>query len=209
MVFIRKRLIEDEEVTTTTNSGSSTSGGSDEETGMSDEEFIDLVTDEENALDRAAALANEAAPETSENKVYNWNEILTILSDYVNPSAVQQIKDDWTQTYPDGTMDEDSVDDLISDVAVSFNEEIASEIKSRIDQLQSNSVNNYQDYYSNFEKSFIDTSDSFNNGLISKLEYLGQAGKLIHDFINGLQSFDETQRGELFNKAEELVNSRL
>ena len=112
MVFIRKRLIEDEEVTTTTNSGSSTSGGSDEETGMSDEEFIDLVTDEENALDRAAALANEAAPETSENKVYNWNEILTILSDYVNPSAVQQIKDDWTQTYPDGTMDEDSVDDL-------------------------------------------------------------------------------------------------
>lgn len=207
MVFIRKRLIEDEEVTTT-NSSSSISSGSDEETGMSDEEFIDLVTDEENALDRAAALANEAAPETSE-KVYNWNEILTILSDYVNPSAVQQIKDDWTQTYPDGTMDEDSVDDLISDIAVSFNEEIASEIKSRIDQLQSNSVNNYQDYYSNFEKSFIDTSNSFNNGLISKLEYLGQAGKLIHDFINGLKSFDETQRGELFNKAEELVNSRL
>lgn len=147
--------------------------------------------------------------EVSQERFYDWHDILEVLSDYIHPDIIRQIEDDWMFNYPDNLMDQASVDDLINDINSQYNEELASEIKARIDQLQSNSVNNYQDYYSNFEKSFIDTSDSFNNGLISKLEYLGQAGKLIHDFINGLQSFDETKRDELFNKAEELVNSRL
>lgn len=72
----------------------------------------------------------------SEERHYNWHDILEILSDYVNPDVAQQIEDDWYFNYPDGIMDQEYVDDLLSDLAVSFNEEIADEIKSKIENLQ-------------------------------------------------------------------------
>lgn len=198
MVFIRKKLVED----------NSQPGA------LDSVEAIQAASREgdNKSLDSGEIDTSSIVDEAEGNKVYNWNEILTILSDYINPEAIQQIEDDWMQNYPDGKMDSESVDDLLSDVAVSFNEEIADEIKARIDQLQSPEDTNSQDlnsYYSNFEQSFNNTTNMYNSGSLSKLEYLGQAGKLIHDFINGLQSFDEIQRGELFNKAEELVNNSL
>ena len=201
MVFIRKKIQEEVDWTDS-----------------SPEEVVDAgikaIATSDGAASAETATTEEVVTEeeVSQERVYDWHDILEVLSDYIHPDIVRQIEDDWMFNYPDNFMDQASVDDLINDINSQYNEELASEIKARIDQLQSSKNDNPQDlnnYYSNFEKSFNEVTNTYNNGLLSKLEYLGQAGKLIHDFINGLQSFDETQRGELFTKAEELVNNNL
>lgn len=74
--------------------------------------------------------------EVAKERTYNWHDILEVLSYYMHPDIIRQIEDDWMFNYPDDLMNQDAVDDLLSDIAVSFNEETADEIKSKLDQLQ-------------------------------------------------------------------------
>lgn len=61
--------------------------------------------------------------------------------------------------------------------------------------------------YDTFEATVRPTVNAYQAGSLSKLEYIAQIGKLINDFIDSLKEYDEMERDELFNKANELVNT--
>ncbi len=119
MVFIRKKLIEDDL------------------TGKTAAELVDAGIEKIASQDTSSIPATEdiSSLDESDNKMYNWHEILEILSDYINPDIFEQIEDDWMQNYPNGMMDSEAVDDLLTDIAITFNPEVADEVKSRINQL--------------------------------------------------------------------------
>jgi len=168
MVFIRKKLIED-------NSQSKT-------------------------LDNTEVV--EAELNETEPKTYELSKILGILSDYMSDFYIEQYEDYFMTNYPDG-MNSEAINELITDIAESFDEETANKVKARIDELQNNSSFDN----SNFEEMLNNTVEQYNNGSISKLEYIGQVGTLVKDFINSLSNVSEDKREELFNKAEELINN--
>lgn len=64
-----------------------------------------------------------------------------------------------------------------------------------------------EDTYTSFENSVKSIASQYNSGLLSKLEYISQIGKLISDFIASLAAYDETERGEMFDKANALVDT--
>lgn len=72
----------------------------------------------------------------SKEKYYDWHDILDILSDYFNPSIIEQLEDDWILNYPDNMMPQSYVADLLNDISFDYNEELASEIMNKISRLQ-------------------------------------------------------------------------
>ena len=70
------------------------------------------------------------------DRYYDWRDVLEILSDYVIDDAILQIKDDWSLIYPDNLISQEDIDDLLYDISTDYDEELASEIKSKIDKLQ-------------------------------------------------------------------------
>lgn len=121
MVFIRKRLVEDDF------------------TDGSAAELVDAGIEQIASQDSSAEevpTTEDVAEETPQERFYDWHDIIEVLSDYIHPDVIRQIEDDWMFNYPDNFMDQASVDDLINDINSQYNEELASEIKGRIDQLQ-------------------------------------------------------------------------
>lgn len=121
MVFIRKRLVEDDF------------------TDGSAAELVDAGIEQIASQDSSAEevpTTEDVAEETPQERFYDWHDIIEVLSDYMHPDIIRQIEDDWMFNYPDNFMDQASVDDLINDINSQYNEELASEIKGRIDQLQ-------------------------------------------------------------------------
>lgn len=121
MVFIRKRLVEDD---FTDGSAAELVDAGIEQIASQDSSVEEIPTTE------------DIAEETPQERFYDWHDIIEVLSDYIHPDVIRQIEDDWMFNYPDNFMDQASVDDLINDINSQYNEELASEIKGRIDQLQ-------------------------------------------------------------------------
>lgn len=69
------------------------------------------------------------------------------------------------------------------------------------------SVLTEEDAYTSFETAVKPIADQYQSGALSKLEYISQVGKLISDFISNLSTYDETERGILFDKANSLVDT--
>lgn len=64
-----------------------------------------------------------------------------------------------------------------------------------------------EDAFASFEAAVKPISSQYQSGALSKLEYISQIGKLISDFISNLSTYDETERGILFDKANSLVDT--
>ena len=127
MVFIRKNIKEDVDWNNTLPSEVV-------DAGIEALQNQDMDSTSTTSMPTTEEVINEE--EVTKERFYNWHDILEVLSYYMHPDIIRQIEDDWMFNYPDDLMNQDAVDDLLSDIAVSFNEETADEIKSKLDQLQ-------------------------------------------------------------------------